>query len=118
MKRIQTVQITKDIGDRPHTYTIIKIPEFPEIHKDDLCNYYTRVGDIPYTVSYICDKPVRWKNMQHISVGRNKWKKGDDPMILVQKRYRIIDEYKNVNLKFLEYYLKYGLANTIMMDYL
>jgi hypothetical protein len=56
--------------------------------------------------------------MQHISVGRNKWKKGDDPMILVQKRYRIIDEYKNVNLKFLEYYLKYGLANTIMMDYL
>lgn len=124
MKRVQNKQheVGPPINDLYYDY---EIPKFPEIHKDDVCRYYTSHNGITYVLTYLRHKPTRWKSMISTDLGYppyRHWNHLQPTRLIVHKvqygSFSCIADYMNVTDGFVQRYLKEGLANLFMEELL
>lgn len=118
MKRIKTKLIAWPYKDSLYYTSELVYPEWPEIHKDDVCRYYTQVNHTKYVVTYMCDKPIRWKKATYFNLWARRWNRKEKPLLFLTKDDVCIFKKDNADQKDLLHYLKFGLENQIMEDLL
>lgn len=90
MKRYEGHWRTRtDNTGKVYTYWSSVYPTYPEVHKDDICNYYTNINGTTYDIRYLRMKPKRWKDMKGVHIWPGWWRPTDKPRIIIQARQRM-----------------------------